>query len=41
MPNGESRNWIRLLIGIKNFYAVFGVWAARVYVYPFYVEELR
>ena len=41
MVNGESRNWIRLLIGIKNFYAAFGVWPARVYVYPFFVKELR
>ncbi len=41
MVNGESRNWIRLLNGIKNFYAAFGLWPARVYVYPFFVEELR
>jgi hypothetical protein len=41
MPNGESRNWIRLLSGIENFYAAYGHWPVRVFVYPFFVQELR
>ena len=41
MPNGESRNWIRLLMTLGSFYAQHGSWPTTVQVYDFFIEELK
>ena len=41
MPNGESRNWIRFLMTLEGFYAVYGKWPTENRLYRFFIRELQ
>jgi hypothetical protein len=41
MPNGESRNWIRLLSAIAGFRVRYGCWPTRVRIIPECLNDLR
>lgn len=41
MPNGESRNWIRLQITLESFYLLYNKWPSVVRTYPFFIRELQ
>ena len=41
MPNGESRNWIRLQITLKGFRSQYGHWPTVITVEPHLIEELQ
>jgi hypothetical protein len=41
MPNGESKNWIRLQMALEGFYILYGKWPTVIHLYPFFIEELQ
>lgn len=41
MPNGESKNWIRFLLTLESFYALYGKWPTVIHIYPFFITELQ
>lgn len=41
MPNGESKNWIRLLITLEDFWLLYNCWPTTIHLYGFFIEELR
>jgi hypothetical protein len=41
MPNGESKNWIRLQITLESFYILYDRWPLVIHVYPFFIRELE
>ena len=41
MPNGESRNWIRLTITLGSFYGKYGHWPSAIQLPSFFVSELQ
>jgi hypothetical protein len=41
MPNGESKNWLRLQMALGSFYILYGNWPTIIHLYPFFIEELQ
>lgn len=41
MPNGESKNWIRLLITLNGFRNRYGHWPTAISIEPHFFEELQ
>jgi len=41
MPNGESRNWVRLQITLETFHALYGKWPTTIRLYPFFIDGLK
>lgn len=41
MPNGESKNWIRLMITLESFYILYGDWPTMIHLYSFFIDELK
>lgn len=41
MPNGESKNWVRLCGAIKESRGRYGSWPTRIRLYPDLINDLR
>ncbi len=41
MPNGESRNWSRLLITLESFFSLYGEWPSTMHLDPLFISELQ
>lgn len=41
MPNGESKNWVRFIITISKFYALYGKYPTQIFLQKFFIEELE
>lgn len=40
MPNGESKNWVRLLITLSHFRLIYNSWPTSIYLYESFIKEL-
>lgn len=41
MPNGGDKNWIRLCAAVDGFRARYGIWPAKVRMFPGALDNLR
>jgi hypothetical protein len=41
MPNGESKNWIRLCITLEGYRSFYGRWPETISLTPDFIEELQ
>lgn len=41
MPNGESKNWIRLLTTLESFYALHGRWPTIIHLCSSFIDQLE
>jgi len=41
MPNGHDKNWVRLCGAIDGFYVRYGLWPARIRIFPASLADIR
>jgi len=41
MPNGESKNWVRFIITLSSFFALYGKYPTIISLNTFFIEELK
>ena len=41
MANGESKNWIRLMLTLEAFHVLYGRWPDTIRLYHFFIDELQ